>query len=222
MLIPWSGGLDSTLVLYYALDYWYNRDKIWKINNGFNEFIASESWQAPRTISIESNQINERQQILQKKSRDKLISFFNKKGWHFTHDEFKIDTNGMSNGINGQFCQPIMWITQCSLFVKEEPLLMGWIRGDDASHYLDKFYETWKLLTKLNGKNSDLVLPLFEFRKYDIIKECKLKGILNKCWYCENPTIKNKSCNKCECCLTMMSANMIRSHLDKTDFTLIQ
>ena len=204
MLIPWSGGLDSTLTLYYALKYWYNRgNNSWIIYNKRKKFIASDMWMEPRTISIECNQIDKNQQIMQKKSRDRLIKFFNKKGWNFVHNEFNFDTSSIVGGINGQFCQPVIWLTLCSLFVRNEPVLMGWIRGDDASHYYDDYSQIWKSLTSVNGKESDLILPLFEYRKYHIIEECKKLNLLNKCWYCESP-VNNKPCKKCDSCLTMM------------------
>lgn len=44
MLIAWSGGLDSTLVLKYSLDYWYGRRIEWSWGDGDRNYEEYINW----------------------------------------------------------------------------------------------------------------------------------------------------------------------------------
>lgn len=213
MLILWSGGLDSSLVLYYALEWWHGPQSTnWKINDRYNcEYECSEKDKKPWTLTIESNQLDSKQQELQKISRNKLTKFFKSKKWDFEQKTINLNDTVYC----GTFPQPLMWLTQAALCIKdEEPLMVGWIRGDDATSHLHELQKLWKILIKLNGKRSKLITPLRFDTKYDVLREIRNKKIENKCWYCESPTDKNRPCGKCIPCLNMIGAKAI---LDKTN-----
>lgn len=217
MLIPWSGGVDSTVILYDALTWWYgSRDTEWSSYEGPNrKYELTKDDLVPRAITFECNQFSQKQEEMQTKARDKLQKVFKSKKWDFEHKTFKIDTSDSYN-INGTFPQPVMWLATASLFVMDkEPLLVGWVKGDCAMNYLSEFRELWRLLTSLNGKKSELVTPLVEFSKYEVARRAKDLKILNKCWYCELPTETGKACGACDCCLTMIGAKAIMDSQDK-------
>jgi len=217
MLIPWSGGIDSSLILYDALYWWYGtKDVTWSVPGHHDNYIFKRKDGRPRTIAMECTQIDSNQEEMQTKSRDKLMRFFKRKKWDFDHTTIQIPTNDHVS-ISGSFPQPIMWLTQAALYVRdEEPLLMGWIRGDDATARWCEFRDLWRMLTNINGKRSELILPLHTYRKYHVVERAKDLGILSKCWYCENPKDNGRPCQQCDCCLTMIGTQAILDHQKKT------
>ena len=210
-LVAWSGGLDSSILIYDVLSNWFGDDKYW------GEYELKKEYRSPRTFSIESPQFNDLQMIKQKQSRDKQIAFYKKKNWNFKHHNININYNGL---INGAFPQPLMFLQVASMIIEnEEPLFLGWIRQDDATKNLDYFSDLWDKMTKINGKTCPLFIPYNFFKKSEIINSAKSKGIFNKSWWCEMP-IKTKrgtikACLECNSCLDMVGANAIISHQNK-------
>lgn len=207
-LIMWSGGLDSSLLLTWVLKHWYGGAKNWE---GSKELTKKDL--TPRTIAIENSQLGEQFLEKQEKSRNKLKRKFDRKNWPFNHVTLNVNSEGEYRGTHPQ---PIMWLSQASLIIENnEPLFIGWIRGDDATAKLSEYKKLWKYLTKLNGKKSKLCAPLSMCYKYEIIKEAKKENIYKDCWWCEHPTKNGRRCKGCPCCLTMIGAEAILEQTEK-------
>ncbi len=199
-MVLWSGGLDSTWALHRMLDCWHNAGTI-------------ESKQGkPETLTITSTQVHNIQRKMEIRARVRLKKLFKKKfGWEFKSKEVVIDSN---NHYHGGLAQATLWITNAVMAINAgQPLVLGWVKGDDALTALDKLTEVWKILVDLNNKdNSTLWIPGAHKYKEEIIEELRNLELLEACWWCENPFKQRRkyvACGTCHSCQRMVSAHAV-------------
>jgi len=191
-LVLWSGGCDSTLVLYDLL----------------------KEGRSVRTISITNNQIGNDK--IQCRARKKIRTWFSKwirkefgKRGMFTSFEVNIssfDHNGYQGpGMvdNGSMVQPGLWVNIASLYsTKKEDLFVGWCRGDDIWHHRNSIFNSFGNVSKeVLSKSGSLWAPLEWTRKSEIIRRLKSIGLYDLTIWCEEND-KKEPCGECVPCRT--------------------
>ena len=193
-ILLWSGGLDSTYLLWKFLERQsiegvsYRRLKViqanWTNQSGYNEFR-----QAREAIK----------KILHSKygrSIDSLVEFVD------SHD---ITLHSPVVGAGG-LSQPMLWL-MLGLYCASEKdtIIFGYIKTDCFWHVANDFGMAAFHLQKIMGKQDvRLSYPLEWVNKHEIIRKFKNSApeIYNACWYCEDGSYeKNRTCNKCDSCI---------------------
>lgn len=187
MLLLWSGGVDSTLLLYDLL------------RIGGND-VRTISVQHPQVAAVEESS----------NARDEIMHHFEKQGLTFQRTEVKINQEIKSivkgewaiqgaEGGNG-LTQPSVWIAECIPYLKPaENLYAGYIKGDDVWHYWRELSQGFDFLQYTRGGTGKLMAPLEWSDKTECVRRINELGLLRKVWYCEDPQ-HSKSCRNCHSC----------------------
>jgi 7-cyano-7-deazaguanine synthase in queuosine biosynthesis len=183
-LIAWSGGCDSTLVLWQTLQ---------------EQTLSSPS---VRTIAVNHPYFNmPASNAREKKQRQVILKTLRKKGYRIDHQEVEIKADGFPKR-KGGLGQPPLWLVFSVLYATpDEPMAFGYIRGDDIWHYRQYFKEAWDNLSIIVGhRKSELLFPLEWLDKADVIDELREAKLLSLVWYCADRG--DKPCGKCSSCVT--------------------
>lgn len=192
MLVLWSGGCDSTYLLYTLLYDQY-------VTRGNHKL---EPHQTVSTISIIHDRINAAEE--NKLARNKFIKYTNRLKWTFHNFEVTIasDNGNVCIGENNGLSQPLIWLPIAVNYLRPyEDLYVGYIHGDCVWHYKHEIYAMFDNMQKIRGGTGKLIAPLEWQHKYDILKNLKSYKLHNKVWWCENP-VNGKNCKKCVPCIT--------------------
>jgi 7-cyano-7-deazaguanine synthase in queuosine biosynthesis len=192
-LVCWSGGCDSTLAL---------------------ERLLKDENVTVRTISFTYNRqlaAVKEQRKARKKLKKKLEKMYHK------FDSFEVAVNTSDPGsLESGDCviQPAMWIPLTYLHARaDEEIHFGYVKEDCFWHVKREMGYVLRYLMDVVGKEIILRYPLEWTEKCYVIEELKDLGLLDDCWYCENPklvhgTKKNRTvqCGHCECCVNHRTA----------------
>ena len=192
-LVLFSGGCDSTLVLHDLLK---ANDK-----NYISQITA---------LSINHCQVSANEQ--NKAARESFKEEMGKRelNLHVNFCEIAI-TNTCSANVNsiGSYglSQPIIWSTIAMLYASnEDTIYFGYHSGDDFWLYKNEFEAAIQNICKISAKTIKIEYPLRHLYKHDIIRILKERGLYEKTWYCEYPTVENKPCGECVPCRTHRTA----------------
>jgi len=185
-LVVWSGGADSTLVLYDLL-----KDQ---------RALDSDTKQEIRTISISQEQVIGGKES--RKARDRIEKWLNKKDLYFERTEITIQQESKRGCLFSPagLIQPVMWLAiACQYTLADEDLYFGYIREDDLWHYKGEFVYAHDNLKAIQRKTGVIRCPLEWENKYSVLCRLNKIGLLDLIWYCEDPQ-KGKPCSKCDPC----------------------
>lgn len=154
-LVLWSGGFDSTSLIFYYLDKGYEVDTVAGSIEGNEGQSISEKFA--------------RLQMQTMMQRDKLPVNF------FTSSTFDIRKNNSSCGV----CQPVLWLNLLFFNIKEfhDVAAMGYVKGDDVWHYKTEVFDVWNSMMKFRHNNEKAILEFpFEWEtKEEIARSCWTK-----------------------------------------------
>jgi len=182
-VVLFSGGCDSTLVLY---------DLAMKVlKSNFSEHITA--------VSINHDQVPANFQ--QKTAREKIKAEFEKRELTFIrYIEVDIKQYGGDVEPSG-IAHPVIWLPTATLYLhKEDSLYLGYHSGDDYWIYRSHAELAVTNFCSVLDKTIKLVYPLEGYYKLQIIKNLRARGLYDLCWYCEYPTKENKPCGTCVPC----------------------
>lgn len=193
-LVLWSGGCDSTLVLFE---------------------LAAEALAAgkplPRALSIVYDQ-QVPAAYQHRKARERILRELAQRGLKIEHSELSLSLSG-ENYVKGSpgLPQPVLWLTAAQLFLEpDEDLYAAYIRGDDIWHYRQFLFSVFDNAQALLRKSGKLQLPLEWESKDGVLKDLQSYGLLKLCWYCE--TVRGESmkpCGWCPSCKTMAAGRFL-------------
>lgn len=197
-LVCWSGGCDSTLVLY--------------------DLAQKASPENPvRTISIDVCQISMGKE--QARARKKILAWMKKKGLHIEHNEVKLSVEQGSGLLHHGNPQAVIWLLAIQALKKEEDLYAGYVLKDDW--WVD--YSSWRSIFStfqtLAHRTGSLVTPLCRTYKRDVLKRLDTLGLLSLVWWCAATNLpKNKlrkaPCGNCSSCIDHETAIWQRDRFD--------
>jgi 7-cyano-7-deazaguanine synthase in queuosine biosynthesis len=173
-LVLWSGGCDSTLVLYEALQAGY-----WQWHAGGTSFTTV------RAVSISYGAVPCNRE--QRRARDRIKTIFTEKKMVFDHIEVSVSFEGAwpQRGSDGGAVQSQMWLaTAAPYLLDKEDLAISWIDGE--CNNLPDAQLAFDALQRLNGKTGKLILPLWNKYKTYVVDRLKSLDLLDACWWCED------------------------------------
>lgn len=222
VMISWSGGLDSTLVLLKAIE---------KLNKGELDSILLTYFDI---VVLNKNKKEKekytRMRVLKKLKELGIINDDNDSKIYSTLiyvDHITERENDMEKYLkysNERIApQPFLWITNSLPYVDDRYELIYSHLGDDSyskeKDYIPNLYKMLESTNKVMGKDFIMSLPLLKYTKDEIIKEyfendnyLKILPLLS---FCESPDDSNKSCGICECCQKMIKTLIINNYGDK-------
>ncbi|HEV8061104.1 MAG TPA: 7-cyano-7-deazaguanine synthase [Gemmataceae bacterium] len=204
MLLLWSGGCDSTLMLF-----WFARQAV------------ANGDPAPRTLAINYEQVPCAEQ--QRKARGAILKELAHRKLPVQHAELTLtketeaaiecEQGANADGSRTGLVQPALWLSLAQPFLQPtENLYLGYVRGDDIWHYRTQLFDAFNAMQGVLKKTGTLQLPYEWWPKCSVISELRAADLLKHVWYCEDRTVK-KPCGSCPACRTM-SAGL---HLESTN-----
>jgi 7-cyano-7-deazaguanine synthase in queuosine biosynthesis len=183
-LVLWSGGCDSTLVLW--------------------DLLQDQSPKSPaiNTIAINYPQIMGAE--MAKAKRKAILNELRGRGFRINHGEVIVAHDG-ATGIQNSYGLPqaALWVSLSPLYLGEkEDLYAGYVRGDDACHHKEALKGVFGWQQNLLGKTGNLLWPLEWTHKSEVIARLKAAKLLNLVWWCEQMTKDGSNCGKCSSCIT--------------------
>jgi len=186
-LVLWSGGCDSSLVLY--------------------DLARKEGTRAKpiRALTVHHSSVNARKE--QARARKRILAEFKKQGLHVIASEVEINCLGPEWPARGGAMQPAIWVSMATqIIMDDEKLYTGHCEGDSMWVAYGQAYAAFKALCSLMDKEkADWIFPLLSTSKEDIFRRLKQAGLYDLCWWCEVPT-KGKVCGTCVPCKTHETA----------------
>ena len=184
-LVCWSGGADSTLVLYNLLT---------DPERKRGDFV--------RTISIRHPQLVTNK--VQFEARKRIRAELKKRRLHFHHKEVDLRAKGGFSVEQRGLVQPVLWLGVAMPYLREnEKLYMGYVRGDSMWSWWAHLHRIFKDAAEmLNLGDTDLETPLYDTRKAKVLTTLEKAKLLKLTWTCEVPTKANRACGRCLPCKT--------------------
>lgn len=179
-LVSWSGGLDSTYLIYYLLNQGHHVDAIYT------------------TLGNNKNKT-----AYEKRAIEQLLSYFEGRDFTYTEDNYSV----LLKGYNVLFFQqPLIWINALVYNLKETTtnVALGYIMGDDIISYIPDLHDLWNNVCKFlqyDIKQPELEFPLIRYPKEIIFHELPDYLKEHVVW-CKHP-VDNKHCGKCKPCKKM-------------------
>lgn len=188
--IFWSGGLDSTILLYELAK-----------NSSKEHHVSAISF-------VGHPQINSAQHKCEKKARQKFMRLANKNKFHIYEYYINIDTSLTMYGCGPN--QATVWLMHALPYIYPNSILhFGYIKSDDLWHSRHEFLNVIKSFNKLkNYAKKEQIKVKFDYEftnKASLLRKAKDYKITNDMyWYCESPKKNGRKydvCGTCECCL---------------------
>lgn len=194
-LVPWSGGLDSTYLIYELLSEGHSVQAItWNMNPGYAQDIRRKK--ATEDMAPLLEQFRKDSRYAHNWFSVDVIPDY-EMGFPFSrHDYFKL----------GQVPSIITAIAR-RITNDTDFVALGYVMGDDAVSYLEEITSLYtafvNLRTAFNIAAPPLVFPLIKRSKKEIY-EYLPDRLKEKVTWCESSNeIKTRGCGKCMSCLRM-------------------
>ena len=190
IVIAYSGGCDSTLLLYNTI-----------VNNKDDDITA---------LSIRYKQIGDFKYTNECVARVNFLSFMRSKGYNFNLEHIEFDNNWITRSYGP--IQPTMWLNILAHYIFENTTVyFGYIDGDYIWRYMREFTVVFENLMKIMDKSGcSLDFPLHGYSKIDVINNLNKAGIPDNCyWFCEGNHKDLKPCGECSPCLQYKAAKYI-------------
>ncbi len=185
MLVLWSGGCDSTMVLHDLLQ-----------TASPSKPVRSVGVNCPR-MGGNSRNLDARKRIQKRLERDGY-------GRLHRHIEVEINDNDNFHHVAG-LVQPAIWlIAAACCLIGDVDLYVGYVRGDDFGHYRSQFESIFNGLQAMSERTGKLVFPLEWAPKSDVLNALNSVGLIKLTWWCQNSG--EKPCQICSSCLTHAEA----------------
>lgn len=190
VLIPWSGGMDSTYLVYKA--------------------IMAGCEVTTAYYEIENNSIKVKAEL---KARNEMMDYFrtlaSEHGTRY-YDRgtiFKMNTGG---GFNispiGVFSQTPLWVLASAYYAADyDCVAMGFVQGDETISWQKEYIHLFDAYKKIRRDFTEpskvkLIFPISRTKK-DAIHYLLPIELKYKTWTCEDPINIENSLYECGCCL---------------------
>lgn len=207
--IMWSGGCDSTLLLYELLEA-YGPERVVAISYKF-PWLYEKKWE---TENARRNAFKAKM-----KARDPKYNKFRHVEMETTIKQVEGDfINANSMGLP----QAVSWMLSIPVYcVSKSYIYTGAIRNDDLTLHLEGYHEMFRGISKTLAKQLYLREPLIYLTKAQVLAKCFQYGIYDDTWFCEMPPEPTVPCYECQPCKTHIAALTELSLGKKDDFVTI-
>lgn len=206
-VVLWSGGCDSTLLLWTLL----RKAERQNMKRKIMAITASPSFLVPDKLAAEI------------RARERITDEINARGYMFDEFNIKIDTIGKAavGSYNQGLPQQLMWVSMALPYVPDNSIIhFGYIRGDDFWMYRQYVESIVENMGKMLGKKLYISYPLSHTKKYEVISELKKDKLYKRTWFCERPTMvdgKPIACGYCDACKTHKMHKLYLKNINDED-----
>lgn len=201
ILLLWSGGYDSTLLLIEALRLGYNVKTLY--------------------IEMENNKLKSKREIYKRHIlKNKLEQKFSRVIEDLGSKQYLI----YKEMNNYSYFQPFVWLTHSLLNNSiTDYICLGYLKTSDFWHihnyWKESFYSLQKCLLTKNSKIIEPLFPLEWITKYECREYFKYyyEDFYKLCHTCENPIIEKGRIVDCNKCITCKNFQEVTSKLLKED-----
>lgn len=188
--VMWSGGTDSTLLL-YELIMAYGVENVFAISYDY-------PW------LTENKKLSERSHRHLFKSKLECMGFMNNK--KINHTDIKISNSTITgNHLNtspGGLPQAVGWLLSIPIYIPDGSYIyLGSIKNDDLTLHMEDYHNMFESMSNVLFRNIILREPYLYFSKYQILDKLIQYDLYDSTWTCELPDTANKSCGKCKPCV---------------------
>lgn len=186
--VLWSGGCDSTLVL-------------WKL---LNDLKTNRNDRTIHTYAFISANVGSIKMDWEKQKRNQFLLWSSQQGFNnkIQHTDIHIDADKQQI-ISNNCGQPALWISNIVPYLPHDSILFsGYHKGDDFLTYwvFKDWIKAFVGLNNLYGKAINFWIPFMHTTKYEIIKQLKeVPGLYETTWWCEGQN-RNGPCGHCDPC----------------------
>ncbi|MND88191.1 7-cyano-7-deazaguanine synthase [compost metagenome] len=203
ILIPWSGGADSTLLVAEAMR---RQERIW--------YCSFEAGQPHTQIEAE--------ELARVRLEDKLKRrFAESPELHRHRSKLVLDTSGT----NMPMKQLPAWIMHLITMVADnggnyyfDEIHLGYLLNDDAAYTAGPLQQAWHYLCLaiygLDREPPKLKFPLLRLRKGQVLQELTSLGVLDLVSVCELPQLYDEGWRQCGECPSCRKHNNAITELD--------
>jgi 7-cyano-7-deazaguanine synthase in queuosine biosynthesis len=171
--VLWSGGLDSTYLIYKLLCEKHHVEAFY--------------------VDLKNNAAKAKRELAAIKKLAKLFSKYDFK-YSGVLSEFRLKHIEKDNPVG--FYQSPVWLL--SAYYLKGPVSIGYVMNDDAISYIDDYKKIIKSLNAIRFSPLEIDFPLTKTSKRDILAALP-KEFLGCITYCESEGIQDK-CGKCGPC----------------------
>ena len=205
--VAWSGGFDSTLLLYMKC--------VESKENGTT---------APIAMITRSNILDEQKRKREEIARQKIKEEFNKRELHFYETYVDINLETYFEKVNrNQYGQAGYWLLSFMPFIPDgSDLSFGYISNDGFSYYKDSFMQIFDGLCRmLSVTDISVKFPLLDYSKNDVLRFLNQYNLQDLPWGCECPTDDGQECGECIPCKTHISS-LVQNNVTKHNYSTIK
>lgn len=185
VFVIWSGGHDSTLTLWKA--------------------IQDSSKKNPVTVmTFTSREHHQKQYEGEKRARQRILKELKRRGYHVKQIEARMSSR--TDQLRGSgLIQQVWWAVLGAFYIEHEAeLWTGYISSDDYWQHRGDIECAFHDITKTFGKKCVIKHPLHIHRKYDVVEDLP-KWLSKLCWTCDSPK-GGKQCGRCYPCVNYKMA----------------
>lgn len=198
IILLYSGGTDSSLILYELLERFPNHPIY--------------------TVSLNPPFLDKMKYESELKTRRAFIKYLLKEGYPIRHQEISIQhqiipemepyDDQILNVSPGGCPQAVYWLSTLLIYLKSgDRLYYGLLGVDDNSWCASYYIEGMKYFLKtLDRKNISLHVPLIYRSKDYVIQKLFEYDIYDYTWHCETPYEENVPCLECKPCMDHLKA----------------
>lgn len=184
VLIPWSGGMDSTYLIQWYLEQDYD------VYAGY--------------INVKNNGLKSK---IEKQTIDKIVPIIQNKFPRFSYLGTLFEIDIIHNDSFLGLTQPLLWLTTLAFNTHYySEIAIGYVMNDCAISFLDDISKVWsayKGFAYYPDRWPELKFPLIKKQKY-VIWNSMDEEIRKLCVWCENPKDDEETgfviCDECGPC----------------------
>lgn len=189
-VVIWSGGCDSTAILYAVAKKFSTKEK---------PVLA---------VSYDFSHIQGMKRHKEDQAKEKFLTYCKQEGLNIDHRVISLNVDLDVYPYNS-LIQAYTWVSTISPYLMDKTnLYLGYIKSDDVWHQFAELQELFTVSQKFLKREINVLTPLRYREKEEIIKYLVEIGIYEMTWYCELPTDEGKRCGQCKPCDTHAMAIM--------------
>lgn len=187
----WSGGCDSTLLLYELLDA-YGPDK-----------VTAVSYRFPWLYDKKAKSEQHCRELFLMKMRNRGL-------YPFNYIEMDVGIKEVLGNIQARpsgLPQSCSWLLSIPVFIPEGSYIYeGGIKEDELTMYRTEYEQVFTNMCSILDKRLILRRPYIYFNKHEIIDKLFKYDLYDCTWHCEIPSDVGCRCGKCVPCRTHQAA----------------
>lgn len=194
--VMWSGGCDSTLLLYEVIE-------TYGIEN-----VVAVSYNYPWLLNNKSKSEDVHRDAFKAKLKATNKTYATKP---INHLEFKIDMKCVSGEFQDIYGaglpQAVAWLLSVPICAKDDSYIYtGALKSDDLTLQLDAYHDMFSGISRTLNRKIYLREPYLYLTKANVIEKLIRYGIYDATWFCEMPCDINDPCCQCVPCKTHIAA----------------